>query len=52
MDANPSPWPGNCRRGPGPWRCSPILAVVVMGYLLTSDDVRKHVGDGVPLRLR
>lgn len=29
-----------------------ILAVVVMGYLLTSDDVRKHVIDGVPLRLR
>lgn len=29
-----------------------ILAVVVMGYLLTSDDVRRHVSDGVPLQLR
>lgn len=29
-----------------------LLALVVMGYLLTSDDVRKHVDEGIPLRLR
>lgn len=29
-----------------------LLALVVMGYLLTSDDVREHVAEGVPLRLR
>lgn len=29
-----------------------LLALVVMGYLITSNDVREHVRDGVPLRLR
>ena len=29
-----------------------MLALVVMGYLITSDDVRQHVREGVRLRLR
>lgn len=29
-----------------------LLALVVMGYLITSDDVREHVREGIPLRLR
>lgn len=29
-----------------------MLALVVMGYLITSDDVRQHVREGVKLRLR
>ena len=29
-----------------------LLALVVMGYLIASDDVREHVREGVPLRLR
>ncbi len=29
-----------------------LLALVVMGYLMTSRDVREHVREGVPLRLR
>lgn len=29
-----------------------LLALVIMGYLITSDDVREHVREGVPLRLR
>lgn len=29
-----------------------LLALVAMGYLITSDDVREHVREGVPLRLR
>lgn len=28
-----------------------ILALLAMGFLLTSDGVRQHVRDGVPLRL-
>ena len=29
-----------------------LLALVAMGYLITSDDVREHIREGVPLRLR
>lgn len=29
-----------------------LCVLVAMGYLLTLDDVREHVRDGVPLRLR
>lgn len=29
-----------------------LCALVGMGYLLASDDVREHVREGVPLRLR